>query len=163
MNRKNIPAPDLNNGFTLIEVLIAMLIVAIGLMSIAALQFRGLQYSHDAYLRSQVNILAYDMADRIRLNRNDAPDYDAQVTNYTIPVTRPAGCVQTGAGSMGDVLNDVACWREQLYDALPPGSTADISRDVGNNLFTIELKWTDRDGTEHPVTFTFDPGYRDPV
>ena len=153
MNRINIPAPHLNDGFTLIEVLIAMLIVAIGLLSIAALQFKGLQYSHDAYIRSQVNILAYDMADRMRLNRSNAPSYDTQVTNYTVP----------GNGSMGDVLNDVACWKEQLYDALPPGSTADISRDVANNLFTIQLKWEDRDGTEHPVTFTFDPGYRDPT
>lgn len=160
MNR--IPAPDLNKGLTLIEVLITILIVAIGLLGIAALQFRGLQYSHDAYLRSQVNILAHDMAERMRLNRNNAPDYDAQVTNYTVPVNRPTGCVQVGSGSTGNVHNDVACWKQQIYDALPPGSTADISRDTANNLFTIRLKWTDRDGTEHPVSFTFDPGYRDP-
>ena len=144
-------------GFTLIEVLIAMLIIAIGILGVVALQFRGLQYSHDAYLRSQVNVLAYDMADRMRLNRNNAATYDVQVTDYIIPTARPVGCVQTGAGSTQNVNNDVACWQQQLYDALPPGSTADINFDAPNNLYTIQLMWTDRDGTQHPIPFTFLP------
>jgi len=134
-----------------------MLIIAIGILGVAALQFRGLQYSHDAYLRSQVNVLAYDMADRIRLNRDNAATYDAQVTDYVIPAVRPAVCVQTGAGSTQNVNNDVACWQQQLYDALPPGSTADISLDAPNNLYTIQLMWTDRDGTQHIIPFTFQP------
>lgn len=144
-------------GFTLIEVLITMLITAIGILGIAALQFRGLQFSHDAYLRSQVNTLAYDMADRMRLNRTNAANYVAQVTNYVVPAARPAGCTQTGAGSTGNVNNDVVCWQQQLFDALPPGSTANITQDVPNNLYTIQLQWTDRDGTQHIIPFTFQP------
>ena len=149
--------PKSSGGFTLIEVLVAMLIIAIGVLGVATLQFRGIQYSHDAYLRSQVNILAYDMADRMRLNRKNASEYATSITNYSVPAARPTGCVQSGPGSASDVDNDVACWKEQLYDALPPNSEADITEDAANNLFTIQLAWTDRDGTEHQVPFTLEP------
>jgi len=64
-------------GFTLIEILVAMLILAIGMLGIAAMQLRGLQYNHDAYLRSQVNLLAYNISDRMRLNR-DKPASNVQ-------------------------------------------------------------------------------------
>ena len=57
------------------EILVTMLVMAVGLLGIAALQFKGLQYNHDAYVRSQVNFLAYDIADRIRLNRANAASY----------------------------------------------------------------------------------------
>ena len=40
-----------SQGFSLLEVLIAMLVLAVGLLGVAAMQMRGLQYSHDAYLR----------------------------------------------------------------------------------------------------------------
>jgi type IV pilus assembly protein PilV len=147
----------LSAGFTLIEVLITMLILAVGVLGIAALQFRGLQYSHDAYLRTQVNNLAFDMAERMRLNRENAADYVAEVDDYEVPAVRPADCVVDGVGSTGDAGNDADCWKQMLFDNLPPGSTADISEDAANSSFTITLAWTDRDGTEHPVTFTFQP------
>ncbi len=153
------PEPLVNSsGFSLIEVLITLLILAIGLLGIAALQYRGLQYSHDAYLRSQVNILAYDIADRMRLNRASAPAYATAVTNYAVPVSRPGGCTLTGSGSAQDVDNDVTCWQQQLYDALPPGSTANIERtDATREIYEVTLAWTDRDGTQHNVAYSFGP------
>jgi type IV pilus assembly protein PilV len=138
-----------NKGFNLIEILVTMLIMAIGLMGIAALQFKGLQYNHDAYSRSQVNFLAYDIADRIRLNRANASDY---VGNYTLTATAPTGCVQaTGA----DKDNDLACWRLQVFNALPPGSEANITEAAGE--FEIELSWTDRGNFTHDITYSFQP------
>ena len=141
---KSIPA---SKGFTLIEVLVAMLIIAIGILGIAALQYKGMQYNQDAYFRTQVNYLAYDMADRIRLNKNNVATYAANVTNYSVPATRPTGCTQTGSGAVG-ATNDIACWKQEIYDALPPGSTADIT-DNGGGMYTISLSWTDRPRIKH--------------
>ena len=148
------PGASASAGFTLIEILVAMLIIAIGVLGIAALQFKGLQYNQDAYFRTQVNFLAYDIADRIRLNKANAATYASSLTNYTVPSTRPTGCTQTGTGAVG-VTNDLACWKQQIYDAMPPGSTADINDD-GGGQYTIKLAWTDREGNTHDVTYTFE-------
>lgn len=50
-------------GFTLLEVLIGLLVLSIGLLGIANLQIKSLRYTQDAYLRSQVIILAQDLTD----------------------------------------------------------------------------------------------------
>lgn len=53
-------------GVGLIEVLVTALILATALMAVAALQTRSLQYNGSAYLRSQANIIAYDVLDQMR-------------------------------------------------------------------------------------------------
>ena len=57
-------------GFTLLEVLVAILIFAIGLLGLASLQTVSQRSNHSAYLRSQAVIQAYDIADRMRANKN---------------------------------------------------------------------------------------------
>jgi type IV pilus assembly protein PilV len=144
------PAQRRAAGFTLIEILVAMLVLAIGLLGIAAMQLRGLQYNHDAYLRSQISVLAYSMADRMRLNRAVAASY---ASVFTVPATEPTGCTQSAVGA----TNDLACWRHEVWEALPPGSSADIVAELDGE-FTIALGWTDRQGSpERFVEYTFLP------
>lgn len=57
------------SGFTLIEILVTMLVMAIGFLGLAALQTSGLQQSQNTYFRTQADILARDIADRMRANR----------------------------------------------------------------------------------------------
>ena len=57
-----------NHGFTLIEVLISMVILAIGLLGLAGIQMMGLQNNLSSYHRGQATLLVYDMADRMRTN-----------------------------------------------------------------------------------------------
>ncbi|UTF61755.1 type IV pilus modification protein PilV [Gilvimarinus sp. DA14] len=53
-------------GVGLIEVLITVLVLSTALMALAALQTRSLQYNSSAYLRSQANIIAYDILEQMR-------------------------------------------------------------------------------------------------
>jgi len=53
-------------GFTLIEVLVAVVVLAGGLLGLAALQVTSLSSNQTAYNRSQATQLAYDIADRMR-------------------------------------------------------------------------------------------------
>lgn len=141
-------------GFTLIEVLIALLILAIGVLGVAALQFKGLRYSHDANIRSQINFLAWDIADRMRLNRANAAAYtDADENPYTS--TGDTNVTACGGGDI-DVQADLDCWHDLVDLTLPVGSVATIEG-PNNTLYTVRLSWTDREADTHFVEYTFQP------
>ena len=55
-------------GFTLIEVLVAVLVFSFGLLGIAGMMTISVRNNHNGYLRSQANFLAENMVDRIRAN-----------------------------------------------------------------------------------------------
>lgn len=61
-------------GFSLIEVLVALLVLSIGLLGLAALQTTGLAFNHQSYERTQAVIQAYDIIDRMRANRSGSGD-----------------------------------------------------------------------------------------
>ena len=155
------------NGFTLIEVLVAMLILAVGLLGVAALQFKGLKYSTDAAIRSNISVFAYDIADKIRLNRANAQDYAP--LNYTVPATRPTGGCTQGNGSDKD--NDLNCWYQSFWiddnsttdnsSLVPPGTAVSIIRTgsagTAAEIYTVGFAWTDRESTTHTINYGFKP------
>ena len=59
-------------GFTLVEVMVALVILSIGLLGLAGLQAQGLSGSTDASLQSQAVLYVYDMTERMRTNRDAA-------------------------------------------------------------------------------------------
>ncbi len=136
-------------GFSLIEVLVAMIILGIGLLGLAALQARSLKFNHDAHLRTQGTILAYDIMETMRLvGKGCAPSYDTSGATVTVPTG--ATCAVTGS----DITADVARWRAALAARLPEpapeGGTAADAGDITQNTvtpeqFTIDIKWYDRE------------------
>jgi type IV pilus assembly protein PilV len=125
------PAPrSLISGFTLLEALIALLVLSIGLLGLAALQARGLRFNHDAYVRSQASLLAYDLFERMRANSAAAANYVGEAPG-----------VDCGAGS-SIAENDRACWHTEVAQTLP-GGTANVT--LAGNVFTVAINWTDRD------------------
>ena len=56
------------HGFTLLEVLVSMIIFAIGMLGLAGMQGIALKDNNDAYHRSQAVFFAHDLGDRIRAN-----------------------------------------------------------------------------------------------
>lgn len=61
-------------GLTLVEILVALLVLSIGLLGLAALQTTSLRFNTSAYYRTQATALAYDLSDRMRANRQAALD-----------------------------------------------------------------------------------------
>lgn len=59
-------------GFSLIEVLITVVILAIGLLGVAAVQVVSLQQTNNSYLQTKANIHAQDIAERLRANGGNA-------------------------------------------------------------------------------------------
>lgn len=55
-------------GFTLIEVLVALVVLSLGLLGLASLQLLGLKNTNNAYYRTQASMFANNMVERIRAN-----------------------------------------------------------------------------------------------
>jgi len=62
-------------GTTLVEVLVAAIIIGIGLLGIASLQVKSMQASTNAELRARATDLAWALADRMRTNLQADNDY----------------------------------------------------------------------------------------
>lgn len=121
-------------GFSLIEVLIALVILAVGVLGLAALQTTGLQYTHDAYIRSQATVIVYDLVERMRNNVDNA--------NLYIANSDPAGTCDVTAGG---VTNDLNCFFETIAAQVPEG-TGQIAADGANpGGFLIDITWRDRE------------------
>lgn len=136
-------------GFTLIEIMVAVVVLAIGLLGLAGLQATSLRFNNSAYHRSQATNLAYDMADRMRVNRQAAlnnGDYDAE--DFEDP---PPDCAVVAlAGTLAE--QDIQAWRNALACTLPLG-TGSITRTAGTNIFAITVQWDDSRGVDAPQEF----------
>lgn len=147
--------PGHQRGVTLIEVLITVLVMAIGLLGMAALQLNGLNTNHDAYYRSQATLFAADLADRMRANLDAARDgHYAGATPGSDPgfdcqTTFPADNRCTGEQlAQADLYN----WLQRLQDPTDglPVATATVAcaAPCGTGYpYTITLAWDeDRSG-----------------
>jgi type IV pilus assembly protein PilV len=104
-------------GFGLLEVLITVVILAIGLLGLAGLQAAGLSFNNSAYNRSQATLFAYDIIDRMRAN-------PAAITSYTdAPAAAPiAGCMAVaGCSATQMAQNDLLEWNTAISATLTSG------------------------------------------
>ena len=129
-------------GFTLVEVLVALLVLSIGMLGIAALYLDSLRASRAALYRTQAVTLASDIADRIRANREPVGAYDC------------GGVCEAdeGAGLAKDDLNE---WRSLVESQLPGGtcSVTFAAAAIGAaNIYNVTISWTEV-GYEDPLTY----------
>lgn len=97
-----------NNGFSLVELLITILILSIGLLGLAKMQGHALKGSMDAYYRSQAALLTQDMAERIWANRMGSSIRDMHSSTCVIPlyVKEEACPVNDGTGSYTHTISE---------------------------------------------------------
>lgn len=104
-------------GFTLLEVLVALVILSIGLIGLAGLQSASLKQNYNAYLRSQATALAYNMADRVRAN-----SLGASSGSYNNPTaTQDSSCSGSGCAEANMAQNDFFEWSADVAALLPLG------------------------------------------
>ena len=166
-------------GFTILEVLIALLVFSLGLLGMAGLLVISVKTNHSAYLRTQASFMAQSMGDRMRANvpRVWAGDYDGTysgTTGDTDPCPSGTACTREEVAT-----RDKAQWETQLGDQLPnasaviactPDGTVAVTpnEQAGGAPYTgichIVISWSEaslnrvRDGSagsDAPVTETF--------
>lgn len=129
MNATNLAPTARQAGFSLIEVLVAIVVLSLGLLGMAGLQATGLKNNYSAHTRAQAAQYAYDMIDRMRANR-----VTAQAGGYN----RAIGAAAPACDNL--VHCDQAGWLADIA-TLPSG---DGSVAVNGNVVTITIQWNDQ-------------------
>ncbi|GAB2559443.1 type IV pilus modification protein PilV [Rhodanobacter koreensis] len=171
-------------GFTLMEVLVALVIISIGLLGIAAMQATAIASTHTSQTESLAAIEARSLADAMQAN----PDYWASGNMpATISVTGTAAapvlsdttlnsqatdcsttpCLKT-ATDLGNVAMagyDLQQWAKQLFTQIP-GSNATITCQIGSpSICSITVTWTQKataavnNGTQSKATLANNMSY----
>jgi type IV pilus assembly protein PilV len=128
MTTRCLPGRTVQRGMTLIEILVAIVVLSIGLLGLAGLQLKGLQVGQGSTYRWQAAMLAEDIADRMRADRASA-----LLGNYS-------SGTPTGATAA-----TIADWQARVAAALPGATTPTITfpNGVGTNQVIVEIDWAD--------------------
>ncbi len=136
-------------AFSLIEVLIALLVLSTGLLALANLQIKSIQTSHQAYLFTQATLQAHDMAERMKSNA--AYNYK-NISNISskpdchLKICFPAEVAQY----------DTYEWRQNIGSLLPEG--AGIITENSANNFSIKVSWLNKSDPQNNHSFQLELG-----
>jgi type IV pilus assembly protein PilV len=117
------------SGFTLLEVMIAVLVLSIGLLGRAGLQATGLRNNQSAYMHSQAISYGYDIIDRMRANR-----FSALSGTYNI------GIGDSAPSGTSIAQTDLQEWKNLVVTNLLAG---DASANVNGGTVTVVVQWDD--------------------
>jgi len=140
----NASSLELQRGTTMIEALISIVIIAIGLLGYAGLLLQSNKANLTAYQRSQATLLAYDIADAMRANRNNA-----LAGQYNI-------ALGTAAASGTSVpAQDLVRWKNNISRALPSGDGSIQTNGTGSATITIQWSNTSNVHAGEDTSTTF--------
>ena len=153
------------SGFTLLEVLIAVVVFAIGLLGIAGLQVAGMRFTHGSQLRAVATMQAENIADRMRANGIGVRDGHYNVEG-TMPTSYSTNCATEPCTPAQLAEYDLVKWnvlaadgelKESNPDTLPggdgvvcidstpdDGTPDDWACDNTGIVYAIKLVWNER-------------------
>jgi type IV pilus assembly protein PilV len=142
------------NGFTMVETLVALVVLAIGMLGIAALYLNSLQAGRTAIYRTQAVNLAADLADRIRANRTAVASYSILFAAGAAEV--PACYTTAGCTAAELAASDLSRWKASIAQQLPNGQgqvAVTLPVAAGEPAsYVITVRWAEV-GEANPVTF----------
>jgi len=123
-----------NKGFSLLEVLITLFILAVGLLGVSQLQIKAFHANQNAYFRSQASFVADGMFERMRANKVVAQRGEYQIDSET------AAAALSDPDSIRTV--DITQWKENITAILPEGK-GEISCEPCdlNPIYDVEVRW----------------------
>jgi type IV pilus assembly protein PilV len=128
-------------GFTLVEVLVALVVLSIGLLGMAKMVMVSSHSNDSAYLRSQATALAYQAMDSMRANLLAATANGYITTIGVMPA--PAGNCAAYCDNTTLALSDVYGWKQHLKNALPSGTGSITTSATFPVIATVVVQWDD--------------------
>jgi type IV pilus assembly protein PilV len=138
IRRSNPQAPRRARGFSLIEVLVALVVLAVGLLGVAMMQTVNLRFTQSANHRTIATNLAYELLDLARSNRVLSARYAMTYAQFGTPTVPSTGCAR---GTAADPDTNVARWKCEVRASLPNGEAQVVF--LGNGRLRVDMRWTD--------------------
>jgi type IV pilus assembly protein PilV len=137
-------------GFSLFEVLVALVILAIGMLGIARMLMIAHKSNSSSYVKQQSIQSAYDIVDRVRANRQAAIDGNYAVNNLvasgapTLPSSPSTNCDSSSCSASQLASYDTWHWLSTSVSQLPNGCGSITTAASGiNTLVTVTIQWDD--------------------
>jgi type IV pilus assembly protein PilV len=137
-------------GFTLMEVLIAMLVLAIGIMGVAGMQVTALKSLQSSGTFGVSAMLANDIADRMWVNQVQVL---ANAYDHTAAPTGVTDCVANTCSTAQMAAYDISEWQNQIkgyttaggtvVPAMLPSAAGAVARIGTSTSFLISVRWDD--------------------
>lgn len=148
--------PRRQRGITMVESLVALVVLSVGMLGIAGLYISSLKAERSALVRTQAVALATDLSDRIRANRDGLGNYATAGYGTKGPQINTA-CV--GGDCTPDALaqDDLGRWRDSIKRLMPGNSVGSVTFDSAPtpNVYTITIAWRESGETQDStVTMT---------
>jgi type IV pilus assembly protein PilV len=141
-DRGNASAPD--SGFILVEVLVVVVVMAVGLLGGLLLLLTGFRASRSAMQQTGAANLAADLGDRIRANQAAGAAYALNAGMVLVPPAKP--CLSPAECDSNDVAaQDLYEWQQAAMAALPAARTSvQVTPADGTpeNVYRIQIEWT---------------------
>ncbi|MCT9977031.1 type IV pilus modification protein PilV [Acinetobacter sp. I-MWF] len=133
-------------GIGMMEILVALLILAIGVLGFIALQYRALEATSESTYRVQAVTIARDLAERIRVNRNAFSVYKTELSTAANQKTYKTNCLTTSCSDTDLADFDVS---QITTRAAVFGMTMNIMNCQNtNNRSCIYVAWGDSSATD---------------
>lgn len=151
------------DGVTLIEMMVAILVLSIGMLGIAGLQAATSKYKINTWARSSSSMLLSDLSERVRVNADAAgtsfaaegvtttSSYvitDDWATQQASSLTLSKNCETSTCTVIERATYDLVVWRQRVRDSLPQGA-AFIEGDRRNGML-VTMMWFDKEQVDNP-------------
>lgn len=152
MKRRPVSLRAAQGGFTLLEVLIAIVILAFGLLGFALLQTANIRFVQSANYRTQATNLAYDLTEQMRSNRFQSAWYAN--ASFASGSKTAAGVCARDIGTV-TLAQNITRWQCQVVQALGEGASANVQNN--NGRIRVDIAWGDQrwDKTNPDARTTF--------
>ncbi|WP_101925876.1 MULTISPECIES: type IV pilus modification protein PilV [Luteimonas] len=131
-------------GFSLIEVLIALVVLAVGLLGLALLQTTNLRYTQSAQQRTMAVNLASELLDTIRTNRSQIASYEMAEADFAGVAPDPeTGCATFPITSNA---NNIERWQCEVRESLGPDAFAIVV--VNDPEVSVNIVWSEENMAE---------------